>query len=277
MSQAISQENPSLPAHKGLVRRSFLAGLAVTVPIAATAPMAALAAPGGADAELVALANELADLLPEREAAADEVMRCELAYRASDTQYPAAMLWRPNDPVPHTRDKHITEDGQVRYWCNEAAIKKLPGRTFQKWQFVGNDEERQILSIHYFEDHEIKPVLRYEHCFRGEPDHLKAARAKELMTALDEHDANLVVVYEQSGMEAAEERYDQITDRMSDLFHRIKDLKAETLDGYRAKALAVVLNCWDGEIEPDRYMEEGMLAAICSDLTGIPVKAAAAI
>jgi hypothetical protein len=93
------------------------------------------------------------------------------------------------------------------------------------------------------------------------------------LAALEEHHANLLSVYEQSGMEAVEERYDEITDRMSDLFCRIRDLNAETLEGYRAKALAVVLNCWDGEIETDEYHEQSMLVAICSDLTGIPIKA----
>jgi hypothetical protein len=71
----------------------------------------------------------------------------------------------------------------------------------------------------------------------------------------------------------AEERYNEITDRMSDLFGRIRDLKAETLEGYRVKALAIVLNCWCGGIEPTEDEEESMLAAICSDLTGIPIKA----
>jgi hypothetical protein len=165
----------SAPA--GLARRSFLAGLAVTVPIAATASTAARAAPG-ADAELVALSKQLADLALQKEVLTDEMCRCEIAEGDMRPQYPTTLRWREGDPVPQTAG---------RAWWWESDIKALSGRTFRQWDFIGTREEYERLGMQDFEPHEIKPVLHYEHCFRAKPDEKKTARAKELMKALEDY------------------------------------------------------------------------------------------
>jgi len=130
-----------------------------------------------------------------------------------------------------------------------------------------------MLSIDEFQSWEIRPVLHYEHCFLESIDERKTARARELVAALDEHQAAADAVYEQSGLKAAAEILDDVHEQMSDIFFKICDLKAQTAEGFRAKATAAVVQCWGGEIRPSGSEEDSMLASICCDLTGLPNEA----
>lgn len=50
------------------------------------------------------------------------------------------------------------------------------------------------------------------------------------------------------------------------------NLRATTLDGLRAQAHAMVVNCWSGLIEPHNgCADDRMIMSIVSGLTGIPI------
>jgi hypothetical protein len=78
----MKQQLPTAPAPEGLARRSFLTGLAVTLPIATTVAVPALAAPG-------ASRTEIDDLYAERTELAAQSRALVEAYRAAE----AAMPW----------------------------------------------------------------------------------------------------------------------------------------------------------------------------------------
>jgi hypothetical protein len=56
----------------------------------------------------------------------------------------------------------------------------------------------------------------------------------------------------------------------------LREVTPSALDGYRAMAAAMVIQCWSGEIKQGRCADQRMLAVMLSSLTGVQLSAAAA-
>jgi hypothetical protein len=76
----------------------------------------------------------------------------------------------------------------------------------------------------------------------------------------------------QSGLPAHEATLDPINSEQDDAFERLINMQPLTLDGFRAKASALVHYGWTGKIKDrETVIADSMMAAIISNLTGIPV------
>jgi hypothetical protein len=217
----------------GLARRSFLAGVAAMLPAAATAS-AATPAPANPDAELIALAAEIADLQIQMEAADAEYDRCDEIYRAKAPQRSRKLFWKFGDPVGYLREIHY-EDGRTYLLCDLDEVERLRGRTsFPEWIFTGTPEEAKKLCIPNWRDNRSLPVVGYGHLFTSVHDERREKRAKELIAALDEYCAADEAAKIATGYLAATEACEAIYESMEKLRGRMLELAPTTLEGYQA-------------------------------------------
>jgi hypothetical protein len=267
----VSQIESGAEAAPGLARRSFLAGVAVMLPAAAAAS-AASAAPANPDAELIALAEAIVDLEAQCQAANAECERCYEIYLKIKPERPRALAWRLADPVGYRIEP--TGEGKGRTWCDESDIEKLRGRTeFHNWIFTGTPEESEMLSLPNWKDNQVMPVVGYDHLFQSAGDEHRLKRAQELVAALDEYEAGTDAAEIASGSRAADEAFEAVHEKASDLCDRILELTPSTLAGYRAMATVIVDFCWSGDLRRGDTADKQMIATILASLSGVAAAA----
>lgn len=216
-------------ATQGHSRRSIVAGLLAMLPATAAASTAA-PAPANPDAELIALAKQIADLKIRSGAAFAERDRRFEIYKSLAPELPPKLIWHTCDPVGWSRD----ENG--KYFCNLVDVERLRGRTsFREWHFIGTAEEREKLSIPNRRKNDGSlPVVGYDHLFVSFGDEFRLKRAQELLAALDEYNAAEEAADVTSGWSAADEAYYAIEEQIDELIDRMSELKPTTLEGYQA-------------------------------------------
>jgi hypothetical protein len=178
---------------------------------------------------------------------------------------PRALLWQPDD-YPG-KSAHLSEDG--RPFIDMHDMKKLRARTsFHRHLFIGTQDEWVELGLPNWRNNQIMPVVGYEHLFLSVQDERRENRAKALIAAADEYEAAWSDANIRSGYRAAEAEVERIYEQMDGVFDRMLRLRPTTLEGYRAKAVAVFHHCWCGSIDEGSSREERMIASMLGSLIG---------
>jgi hypothetical protein len=76
---------------------------------------------------------------------------------------------------------------------------------------------------------------------------------------------------EATGYPAASDVLSAITDEMEEIFYRMADLEASSLEGLRSLAIAHVCLSEAGKIEAVGSLDDMMIGKLLSSLTGMPV------
>jgi hypothetical protein len=226
----------------GLPRRGFLAGLAALVPVATTASTAAAVLPDD-DAEMVRLSQQISELRMQEKAAFAECLRCHKVCEQIEPVKSRILLWSAGDPVgPTTFDPIVLANGSRLVWCDPHQIAKIAQGELPTELFDGPQRDRAV----------------------------------ELVNAWEEWRNGIDEARRRSGYTAADEARNAISEEISDLYHQMIELRATTLEGIRAMAMAVVEACWCGEIDMGvTTADMHGLAVIVSSLTGVPIEEAA--
>jgi hypothetical protein len=205
-----------------------------------------------ADAELIALGKKVSELRVLERKAYEEASRRGEAFDAIKPEKPRVLLWQPDDPMdlpPDVVDCSIGEHVAEPWWIN--------------MRFVLQEERTGL-----------RPSLpppgsdQFGYFTKAE-----MARRGEVLDAWREWQRGLDRARQDSGLADAEEKADAISAEMGDLYRQMLELKPQTLDGFRALALATIENCWGDEI-PDparRAADEHGIAVLISALTGVPI------
>jgi hypothetical protein len=224
----------TIEAPQGHSRRSIVAGLLAMLPAAKTAS-AATPAPANPDAELIALAEQIAELKTRSDAAdAERDCRFEI-YKSMVPQQPRKLVWKIGDVVGYSREIHH-QDGKMYLWCDLNEVERLRHGelSFEQWIFIGTEDERKKLGLQNWHDNRIKPAVGYDHLFVSNNHEWRRKRAQELIAALDEYNAAEEATDIASGWSAADEACYEIQEQMSELVDRALDLKPSTVEGYEA-------------------------------------------
>ena len=218
-----------------------------------------------ADAELIALGQMISELrILERKACAT-IDRCIDVFDAIKPEKPHVLLWREDDPIflPPVFDRwqnrppsvlpSVIDDGEPRWWI----------------------DMRHALQNEAFG---LRPKRRPDGC-----DDLAAAgcctdsdlaRLDEALDAWHRWEDGLERARQDSGLADAEDKADVITAEMGGLFRQMLELMPQTLDGFRAIALAIIENCWSDEIPAclrQSAADNQGIAVLISALTGVPI------
>jgi hypothetical protein len=228
--------------------------------------MAAMAASGD-DHELSMLAGRLV-ALRQRQTEADAVCsKLYEEYEAFAPERPEVLRWRLSDPAGPMGP---ADPASTRRWCHPFWVQQLRGVEQRRYWFVGTDEEARTIKGTEFE-WGGRPDKSIAHLYRSEPDPRKQRRADELLAAQDAFEAADKAALEATGHTAASEVLQAITDEMVEIFDRMADLEASSLEGLRALAIAHVCMSLEGKIEAAGSIDDLMIGKILSSLTGMPV------
>lgn len=252
-------------------RRRFLAAAAAAGAI--LAPNVAMSVPAGDDAKLVGLAARLTADRKKMDVLEAEQRLAHERFLELCPEKPEALLWRWNDIVGSERGTTFVRDGKHLSWCNAGEIRKLRGKTMVSYEFIGTDADHDTMPVRGYDDLGADP--KYAHFFEAVPNAKRQARADQLIAALDEYEAAERAAEVMSGLDARDEQFEALEGQMLDAFRQMTRLVPTTLDGYRAMATAVVAYCWSGKIERGQYGDERAIASMFSNLTGVPIAAAA--
>jgi hypothetical protein len=230
----------------------------VSTAIAGTAVPAAVAeAASGDDLKLTALAGQLVALLERQKEATAIHSKLYEEYQASAPERPAVLRWRLGDPAG---PQETFDTASSKRWCHPFWIKQLRGVEQRRYWFVGTDEEARTIKGTEFA-WGGRPDESIAHLYRSEPDPQLQKRADELLAAQDAFDAADEAAAEAAGYIAA-----------SEIFYRMSDLEASSLEGLRSLALAHVCLS-EGKIESAGGLDDLMIGKLLSSLTGMPVSA----
>jgi hypothetical protein len=246
-------------------RRAFVVGAAST----ALVPAAVASSPPAADLQLVSMAQEIADLQVQLDECNKACNRTFDEFVRLRPERPRSLLWQITDPVGYG-DRYRAEDGRTYMWCNFADIRKLRGKVYRQWAFLGNTEQWKALGLEPGDDLKF-PVVGHEHLFESWPDPHADKRAAELLEALDRYDAAKDAAYTASGLKAAEAENERLCSQQGQIFLRMIEIQPTTIEGYRAQARALVINCWSGTIEDSDTADKKMIARMMTNLTGLPI------
>jgi hypothetical protein len=216
--------------------------------IAPTIP--AISAPT-ADAELIALGQKISELRILERKACEEADRFSVAFDAIKLDKPRVLLWQPDDPIdlpPDVVDYSIGEHVAEPWWIDMRLVLQEEATGLRpSTPPPGRDQ------FGYFTEAEI-------------------ARRGEVLDAWREWQRGLDQARQDSGLADAEDKADVISVEMGDLYRQMLELKPQTLDGFRALALATIENCWGDEVPAPAHAADAQgIAVLISALTGVPI------
>lgn len=214
--------------------------------IAAATP--ALAATTSPDQELIDLAQDLMDRLPELQAA---TLKSDEAWHAFEARKPArndVLKWRPGDDVGYYWED--LPDGKRLLWCNPIDIAALRGVRQYDWSLP---EENEAAFFALPEEHQLRnlgvPHERVQHLFFKTPSALKQNRLNKLLAALDEHTAACEALKDELGCHEAAARAEQLIGPVWEIAERMEAIEATSLAGLQAKAKVLLYWYWGGETD----------------------------
>lgn len=257
--------------------------LAVITAGAASAPAATLpAAAAGVqspDAELIRLAAEIDRIGGRRRTLHDAQNRAYDEYKRIAPKIPAALRWRPSDPVTQSRCLFDIDDDGVRYGvCDFTAINSERNRTFKRYRFIGTDADCVAMGLPPGEPAPF-PVVGLRHLWEAVPDARRNERMAELVEAMDRYSADDLAATAASGLDKIEAAIDAVLDEQGAVFAAMLTIEPQTLDGFRALARALVVSCLTGliEEEPDTQLgcDQSGINRLLAWLSGVPITAAA--
>jgi hypothetical protein len=99
------------------------------------------------------------------------------------------------------------------------------------------------------------------------------ARLAEVLDAWHGWQRGIDQARQDSGLADAEDRADLISAEMGGLYRQMLELKPQTLDGFRALALATIENCWGDEVPtPHEGPADAQgIAVLFYALAGVPI------
>ena len=255
-------------------RRNFITSSAAAVAIASAAP--ALAFPsGGPDAELIELGRQL-EIIDVQYREASEVST--RIHRAMDTRYPALpdvlkardADQRFNLPKPNDGKWYKPVDGgsmdQPGYYTTYHLNELKQHRSYQRKEIPIKDYRSGMFST------DVPLLLDGEMVVTVVPWPEAQARVNELIAAIEVWGKAVQKIRHASGWMRAEREFNRIGNKQSDIFDRIAEIDAKTLQGLRVKARAVKLIHFDDEqIEFGRCTDDVLAASILNDLLALQV------
>jgi hypothetical protein len=170
-----------------------------------------------ADAELIALGQKISELRALERKAHAEVDRRGEAFDAIKPAKPPILLWRPTDPISMPP---LIVEGPNPWWVN--------------MRFTLEEEE-----------YGMRPGLPPPgHDGFGYFTEAEMERRAEALDAWRAWQRGLDQARQDSGLADAEDKADVISVEMGGLYRQMLKLKPQTLEGFRALALATIENCW---------------------------------
>lgn len=184
---------------------------------------------------------------------------------------PRKLLWRVTDPVPCNPHRSLRENGKKYLYCDFEEVEKLKGHDLKHLSFLGTDEEWKRFAADW--NNRDLPRPGTEHLWEIWPDKSGQKRAAELIKALDEYRADDAHANDVTGCKTASEACNNLTAEMSKVFDRMLEIRANTIEGFRAQAIASVTFCHAGQIFDSEFEDEKMVARMLSALTGVSINA----
>jgi hypothetical protein len=262
-----------------ITRRNALVKLAGGASLAAVASsgqaLASLALPP-ADNELVALAIEITMLRQQLDAANKISDECYSEYNRIKPKKPTTLLWRVTDPVSYSQETIHAEGGKQYLWCSESDIEKKRRKQLWQYAFLGTADEYEALGgdAVFSDVTEMKwPVKGSEQLWERWPQKRSQRRLAKLVQALDEYKALKASAWQKSGIDAADAVGDAILEKIDGIYSRMCELRASTLEGFRAQMVGVIMYEKGGKIKALAPEDDGeLLHRLMSSLTGIPIE-----
>jgi hypothetical protein len=257
----------------GLARRTFLAGLAVIVPIGATA---ATAAQAGSKAQ-----SEIDTLIAHRDRSrhldgltsglADRLGELEGAYFAAIRVAPPELAIRKAD------FRLLKEFGGVSRWQYQTHflandIRRMRGRKAMRYfsRFVAPGTPAKDLAA----APEVEPIgklgLDYDEHYGRKPWPLAQKRKDDLVANFDRWEANKVALRESMGVDDAEETLEAHQDEADDAVKAIVDSPATTVQALQFKASLMAE--WTDDEEPfDNWRTVDLMTAVLEDIAKLSI------
>lgn len=254
----------------GLARRAFLSGLAVTLPISATAATAAWARPE-AQSEIdtmIALRDRWRELNGQISAFEDSVDAAELRWRTAwGERRPAELTIRKADRKLFKQffrgrwrertvyDKHDVADMRGRQ------VKQNRDRYVKKGLPI---EERELPISERFDP--PGNAADYEYIVSRVPWPLAQARLESIVAACDRWEADKVALRESMGLDDAEEKLETHQDKVDEAVEAMITATATTIAALQMKAgLTDEWHDDDGDMF-ENWRAVGLMRAILTDI-----------
>jgi hypothetical protein len=256
-------------APQGLARRAFLAGLAVSVPIAAAIATPALAAPAGHSevANLVALRDRWRQLDSQTLAFENRLAELEAAYLAIADQPPSGLLIRPAD------FRLLKEFGSVDRWKGlthftagdvEAMRKRKAMRYTERFVGAGKSWKEMGAAA------EVEPIgtpgIDYDIYRTREPWPLAQSRADSIVAAFDQWQTDKAALRASTGVDDAEQVLEEHHNDVDDAVMAIVSGPAATIETLRFKA-GLMAEWPDGSDPFDDWRKVALMKGVLQDLT----------
>jgi hypothetical protein len=212
--------------------------------IAAAAP-AAQALGASPDQELVDLAKQIMDRLPEHRAASKRLAALWEQYNAREPARSDVLMWRLGDDVGY--DKERLTNGKCRLWCDPFDIASLRGVRQFDW-FLPEHNEAEFFSLP--EDDQLRhrgaPKSHVQQLFSKEPSTRKQNRINKLIAALDEHTAACDALKAELGIHEVDALVETLWDPIAAAAHRMQEIEPVSILGLQAKAQMLLYWYWEG-------------------------------
>lgn len=247
--QQVQSTSTSRAGQAVLSRRSLMNMMVSAGAITVAAP-GAQASGVSPDAELIELAQQLMDRLPDHKAS---IKRSDELWAEFDARQPSrsdVLRWRIGDDVGYEMEG-LTND-KCRLWCDRGEIYSLRGVCQYDWCLP---EHNQAAFDALPEDDQLRhlgaPKPHVQHLFSKKPSKRKQNRINKLIAALDEYDAACEALKLELGIPDAEDLVEELWEPITDIVERMNAIEPTTLAGFQAKAKLLFHYYWDEDESRD--------------------------
>jgi hypothetical protein len=268
---------------QSLNRRAIVAGSVALLASSTTIAAPLVPSAGHPDEEILTLANEIMELhskCVEAESIADDAWG--KFYERRQLRPKALYPTHRDGMIPGVRFDRDPELKGKTYncWCRVDDVVAL--RAFVEAapptskDFVGTDEEWQaftaeanrILAERSPPDYKFEPPPYDPRLWAEVPDTELHERATQIFNAWEAYQADLDRYKIEIDLDRLSDFRDELDDQLNELFGKLENLKAVTLDGIRTKAMVLYRTRWD-EYKPEaETTDQKIIRSVLADLVG---------
>jgi hypothetical protein len=239
---------------------------------AITSAMPDQAPAASADHELIDLAEQLMQRLPDIRRANDRCNKLWDEFLATKIELSDVLKWRVGDDVDYTIE-YLPDDKRA-LWCNPLDIAALSDVPQYDWslpeineaKFFALPEDDQLL-------HLGAPKPHVQHLFSKVPSATKQDRLNKLIVALAQYTEACDALKVELGCHQADEEFDLLLAPISEIADRMGSIEPTTIAGLQAKAKMLLYFEWDVIGDCDYGDDHPLAVEIIKGLVGAKLAA----